>query len=188
MKRREALSLSMYATGVLLAPSYPVKVISEIINAVTSQKNTVQRVAFSAEQFEQVRILCDLFLPRTESPAASEVAVPEAIDQLIGVVYTASDRTNYLKNLDDLIAHLKFESFHTKSNKEQEKWLLTILERPNSERNGVFWALTMMYFQSIDFYLSSEEIGEQYLNYLPVPGSYNPCISVEEVNHKLWSI
>src|SRR5690606_25698622 len=40
----------------------------------------------------------------------------------------------------------------------------------------------------ISYYLSTEEIGEKYLNYLPIPGAYQPCISVNDVNNKAWAI
>jgi len=42
--------------------------------------------------------------------------------------------------------------------------------------------------QTISYYLSTEEINTKYLNYLPVPGKYQPCISLEEAGGKAWAI
>ncbi len=42
--------------------------------------------------------------------------------------------------------------------------------------------------QTISYYLSSEEICTNYLNYLPVPGKYEPCITLEEAGGKAWAI
>ncbi len=40
----------------------------------------------------------------------------------------------------------------------------------------------------IILYLSTEEIGLNFLNYLPIPGPYESCISLEEVNGKAWAL
>ena len=41
--------------------------------------------------------------------------------------------------------------------------------------------------QVIAYYLNTEEVGTEFLNYLPIPGEYQPCISVEDVNNKAWA-
>ena len=42
--------------------------------------------------------------------------------------------------------------------------------------------------QVIAHYSTTEEIAEKFLNYLPIPGFYKPCISVDEVNNKAWAL
>jgi len=42
--------------------------------------------------------------------------------------------------------------------------------------------------QTIAYYLSTEEIATKYLNYLPIPGKYEPCISLESVGGKAWAL
>jgi len=42
--------------------------------------------------------------------------------------------------------------------------------------------------QAVAYYLSTKEIATNYLNYLPIPGEYEPCISLESVNGKVWAI
>ena len=42
--------------------------------------------------------------------------------------------------------------------------------------------------QAIAYYLSSEEVATKFLNYLPVPGPYVPCITLEEAGGKAWAL
>jgi hypothetical protein len=42
--------------------------------------------------------------------------------------------------------------------------------------------------QTVAYYLSTEKIGTEYLNYLPIPGEYKSCISLDEVGGKAWAI
>lgn len=42
--------------------------------------------------------------------------------------------------------------------------------------------------QTIAYFLSTEEISTNHLNYLPVPGKYEACISLESVGGKAWAI
>ena len=69
---------------------------------------------------------------------------------------------------------------------------LTILQKVENSTENVSKEVNRAYLdfkqQTIAFYLSSEEIGEKFLNYLPVPGEYIACISPDEVGGKAWSI
>ena len=42
--------------------------------------------------------------------------------------------------------------------------------------------------QAVTYYLSTKEIATRYLNFLPIPGVYEPCISLESVDGKAWAI
>jgi len=41
--------------------------------------------------------------------------------------------------------------------------------------------------QTVAYYLSTEEVSKNFLNYLPVPGEYEGCITTESVGHKAWA-
>ena len=42
--------------------------------------------------------------------------------------------------------------------------------------------------QAVTYYLSTKEIATEYLNFLPIPGVYEPCISLDSVDGKAWAI
>ena len=42
--------------------------------------------------------------------------------------------------------------------------------------------------QSIAYYLNTEKVAKNHLNYLPVPGPFLPCIPLDELNGKAWAI
>ena len=42
--------------------------------------------------------------------------------------------------------------------------------------------------QTVAYYLSTEEVATKFLTYLPVPGKYEACITVEEAGGKAWAL
>lgn len=184
MNRREILKYTAMMTGV--AVSGPL--LSSILSGCTVQKESLsdfQSQFFSKEDFQIVQRLVDTILPKTDSPAASEVGVDQTIDTIIARVYSKEDKDAYAKKFSSFIRYLNDQSFM--EGNEDEK--LTILEKANeSEQDDVRKAYLEFKQQTISYYLTSEEIGEKFLNYLPVPGAYEPCIPLESVGGKIWSL
>ena len=74
---------------------------------------------------------------------------------------------------------------------DEEKKLTTLRDLDNSDDESLGdtkEAFTALKQQAVAYYLTTEEIGTKFLNYLPVPGEYESCISVEETGGKLWAI
>lgn len=176
------------ATGAALSSS----VLASLMAGCTTKKvSGYQLQFFSDNEFELVSSLVDTILPKTDSPAASEVGVDQTIDAIIAQVYQPEDREAYAQRFSLLINHLNKEAGSTflelsPANK------LTILQKVENSTENVSKEVNRAYLdfkqQTIAFYLSSEEIGEKFLNYLPVPGEYIACISPDEVGGKAWSI
>jgi hypothetical protein len=184
MNRREILKYTAMMTGV--AVSGPL--LSSILSGCSTQKESLsdfQSQFFSKEDFQVVQRLVDTILPKTDSPAASEVGVDQTIDTIIARVYSKEDKEAYAKRFSSFSNYLNEEGFMEAN--EEEK--LSILKRADqSEQVDVRRAYLDFKQQTISYYLSSEEIGEKFLNYLPVPGAYEPCIPLESVGNKIWSI
>ena len=184
MNRREILKYTAMMTGV--AVSGPL--LSSILAGCTTPTESLtdfQPKFFSNDDFNVVHSLVDTILPKTDSPAASEVGVDQTIDTIIDQVYTQEQKDAYSKRFSSFIDYLNKENFLDAN--EEEK--LAILKKSDSSKQeAVRKAYLDFKQQTISFYLSSEEIGEKYLNYLPVPGAYEACISLESVGGKSWSI
>ena len=183
MKRREILRYTALATGAAIsAPllsSLLVGCQSEVVPAITAE----ELAFFSGTEFELVKTIADIILPKTDSPSATDVGVHDMIDQMVGKVYSEKEKTDYktgftaLSNLvgkatgNDLIALVN------QLNNGDES-------TPEAARKG----FTHLKQQTIAYYLSSKEIGMNYLTYLPVPGDYEACITVEEAGGKAWAL
>lgn len=135
---------------------------------------------FTREELTFIESLIDTILPKTDSPSASEVGVHRMIDSMVGNVYTEEQQKSYRSGFSNLEEFVK-----------KEKDLVTALnklEKKDSVTEEVRNAYMHLKQQTVAYYLSTEEIGMNYLNYLPVPGQYVPCTTVEEVGGKAWTL
>lgn len=184
MNRREILKYAALMTGA--AVSAPL--LSSILSGCTTTKESLtdfQPHFFSKEDFKLVTDLVDVILPKTDSPSASEVGVDQTIDTILDQVYKEEDQQIYANGFSSLVGYLKSEDFDG-SNEEEKLAILKKLNQSQDEKARK--AFLNLKQQTISYYLTSEEIGEKFLNYLPVPGAYEPCISLESVGGKIWSI
>jgi hypothetical protein len=91
----------------------------------------------------------------------------------------------YANRFSSLVNYLNSEGFDEAD--EDEKFVI-LKKADQSEQGEVRKAYLDFKQQTISYYLTSEVIGEKILNYLPVPGAYEPCIPLESVGGKIWSI
>ncbi|MDU0352615.1 gluconate 2-dehydrogenase subunit 3 family protein [Paraglaciecola aquimarina] len=129
--------------------------------------------------------IMDVILPKTDSPSATEVNVHMIMDNMFHKVFTPNYKKSFLQSFAKLNLYLTSKQFHTASPKEQTELLLQ-LENAKDAAQG-FKAYIDIKQQSIAYYLSNEEIAENYLNYLPIPDGYTARISVAEVGGKAWA-
>lgn len=143
---------------------------------------------FTPEQFILLTAVGDTILPRTDSPSASDVAAPTTVDLMVGKAFDANAKANFKARwlaLQKQLANLQFLQL----NPAQQLRELTALEL---SEDGVLADAKQGFLEVkqhlIAYYLTSEEVGEKFLNYLPIPGSYKPCISIDDVNNKAWAL
>ncbi|HMC01463.1 MAG TPA: gluconate 2-dehydrogenase subunit 3 family protein, partial [Flavobacteriaceae bacterium] len=136
---------------------------------------------FNDEGFSLIKNLVDTILPRTDSPSATDVGVHQMIDTIVGKVYTKEQQQNFTKRFSSLKSYLGNSKNYTESLQE--------LLNPSEENNKLAQeALLDLKQQTVLYYLNTKEISTTYLNYLPVPGKYKACISLEEVDGKAWAL
>jgi len=137
---------------------------------------------FNDTDFEIAKDLIDLILPKTDSPSATEVGVHQIIDTMVGTVYKKEDKDAYQKRFSSLVRYLENES-------EDKIDLLKKLDKSSDEELvDARKAYLDLKQQTISYYLSTETIAKNYLNYLPIPGDYEACISLSDVGGKAWAI
>lgn len=180
MKRRELIKLVTMATGVALA----VPLSSTLLTAcqkVEAVKDSDYQLQYLNEQdFSSLMEMLDIILPKTDSPSAVEVGVHQIIDTMLSQVYTNDQKKEFSEKFSALINY-------TSSGMDTDnfKALLSSEEESDQEAKSGLIGLKQ---QAVAYYLSTEEVGKNYLNYLPVPGAYEPCISLESVGGKAWAL
>ena len=98
MDRRDALKRAALLTGFAISAPIASAVLSGCqpeVGATTAY----QPQFFTADEFAMVQQMTDLMLPRTETPGALDVGVPEFMDRGIGVVAEEKNRSRFRSGL-----------------------------------------------------------------------------------------
>ena len=132
--------------------------------------------------------MVDVILPATDSPSASEVGVHRTIDHMVGVVYAEPARQDFVKGFSALTEFLRKAGFEKQDGNGKLEMLKALQATTNGDQESLRKAFLDLRQQTIAYYLSTEEIGTKFLNYLPVPGAYEACISLEEAGGKAWAL
>jgi len=185
VKRREILRYTVLATGsALFTP-----LLSSLLAGCTKgekQRDGYLPLFFNEDQFALLKTVVDTILPETDSPSATDVNVHQTIDSIVNIVYKPVEKEEYKKGFTELERYLNGKDFANLDQKERVQILLAL---DNTEgTDNVKQAFVHLKQQTIAFYLSNETIAENYLNYLPVPGEYEPCTSLSEMGGKAWAI
>ena len=199
MKRRAILKYTALATGAAVSAPLASVLLS---GCKTEPVEHYKPKFFQPEEFRLLKNLVDLILPKTDSPSAAEVGVHQVIDKMVGEVYNSKDKDEFRMNFTAFTEKLNSNGFLALKNTEEKIDFLQKLElsenpppiessegkpdvkQPKSARD----MLIELKQQTIAHYLTSEKIATDFLNYLPVPGAYQPCISLEEAGGKKWAI
>ena len=178
MNRREVLKRTAFLTGAALSAP----LISSILSGCTpetKQTGQLQVPFFDPDQFQLVTELADVILPATDSPSASAVGVPQTIEEMVRLVYPPEDRKAYQKGFTILREFLNSES--------DLRAGVQKLESQNAPEE-VRQAYLHFKQQTIAYYLTTEAVAKNHLNYLPVPGAYEACIQLSDVDGKAWAL
>lgn len=188
MDRREILKYTALATGAVVSAP----LISSLLVACQPEKSaeaiTGDLEFFSQEDFKLVQTLVDIILPKTDSPSATEVGVHQMIDHMVGAVYNESSKSDYKTNFSALSNYLNGNNFSGIKSDQQ----IALLKAIEASSEGATESLRKGWMdikqQTVAYYLTTEAVGTQFLNYLPVPGAYEPCITLEAAGNKAWAL
>jgi len=180
MKRREILRYTAYVTGA--AVSAPLA--ATILSGCKTDSTSIAEAAlsfFEDGDMDLVKKIIDTIIPKSDSPSATDVGVHSTIDHMVGNVYNQDDQKSYGESISTLLSHMS-------TSDDLETAVAAIEGSSSAVGADVRDAYHLLKEQTIAYYLSSEEIATQYLNYLPIPGEYKSCITVEEAGGKKWAI
>lgn len=192
MNRREIIKYTTMATGAMLSSPLLSALLTSCEADLKENSSDYTLQFFSPEQFSLVRKLVDVILPATDSPSATELGVDQMMDTMIGKVYTEDQQKAFTKKFSSLVAHLaqtaNGKAFERLSETKQKELLLALENSQESSLATARAAYLDLKQQTIAYYLNTKEIGTKFLNYLPVPGEYEACISLDAVGGKVWAI
>jgi len=188
MNRRDVIKYATILTGGALASPLIVS-LSSCKTDPKTLSSTFEPTFFNSNEFDLVKTLVDIIIPETDSPSATAVGVHQTIDEMVKNVYTEEDRTTYAQNFNALLSHLNADTdetgFMALSEDAQIAKIQALEARPFDEIKTGYSNIKQ---QAVAYYLSTEEIGTNFLNYVRVPGEYEACVSLESVGGKKWAL
>jgi len=180
MERRELIKLVTLATGAALAIPLSGSLLTACKKVAQVDDSNYTTHFFNKEDFSLAQNLLNFILPKTDSPSAVDVGVHQIMDTMVGTVYSPAQKEKFSASFVVLKPFCSSES-----QLEQLKGVVTSSEEKDQMAKSAFLEFKQ---QTIAYYLSTEEIATTYLNYLPIPGKYEACISLESVGGKAWAI
>jgi hypothetical protein len=207
MDRRSALrNLTLGLGYAVAAPT-----ILNIFSSCKSEVETWSALFLSTEEKHIVTHLIDVIIPVTDTPGGLEVNIPQFLDLMYqdiemqtnqklfksgATVFSMKFKEMFDKNIlegsKEEIEKLFIKYFDLSEPESEEvqklhKKPVNKIARSEAEKYALYNFLFSVRQYAIFGYCTSEKIGEEVLNYDPIPGEYKPCISVEEVGNA-WSL
>jgi Gluconate 2-dehydrogenase subunit 3 len=194
MNRREILKqTTVFIGGYAIATT----TLSSLLTACRQEaKLSWKPIFLSPNQAQTVAAISDTILPKTTTPSASEVGVPQFIDKMLKDTQSEDDQKAFLKGLTEF--EEKCEEKYKKpfiecSPAEREAFCIQA-EKESGKLPPTMWGITLVanpdpisFFKrvkglAITGYYTSEKIGKEVLSYDPVPGQYIGCMPLNGTN------
>lgn len=154
----------------------------------------------SNDQAQLVASLVDTILPTTDTPGGLDMKVDMFIDLVFAKIYDENGQKQVVAEMDQFNqkCQSKFGDSFPKLSEEDKKNILKEEEANAPKFGRGVWGMSVEktappgFYRSLKSlavwgYCSSEEIGENVLNYDPIPGPYQGCIPFLEVG-KVYSL
>jgi hypothetical protein len=197
MDRRSALK----KTGLLVGATVAIPSIFSILQGCKDEPRlTWQPEFFSEDEAKTIGGIVNMILPRTDTPGALDVNVDVFIDKVIAQTYDAEGQEHMRNEIASFNANCEanYGAVFINLDKAKRIEVLKAAEKNSGKFNPGIWGKTIGDQEPIGFYRAlkstaiwaystSEEVGENVLNYLPVPGAYEGFKPVSEVGNR-WSL
>jgi hypothetical protein len=191
INRREALKRSAYVLGTaLMAPT-----VAGVLQGCSPRPDLPWTPTFfSEDQARLINTVSDIIMPKTDTPAASELGVPGFIEQLVSTIYSAEDQERFMNNLAIFemgAAESMSKSFNKLSPEEQEEYVQSqhskiANQRMSKKEQPFIWQVKELV---ITGYCLTEVGATQLLQHVMIPTRYDGCIPLSEAgNGKTWSM
>ena len=188
MDRREALrKTAMLMGGVVSVPA-----IMGILNGCVAKPSVNWKpLFFSEDQATLISQVSEIIIPKTDTPGAKDVGVPQFIDLMLKDVYAAEDQGKFIDGLnafDEAVIKEYGDRFIELDDEKQVSFVKKVHDEAQKSDSG--WEnrsfiLKVKELTLLGFF-TSEPGATQVLQYEPVPGEYKGCIPLSEVG-KTWA-
>jgi len=170
MNRRDLLKNGVYGlAGVTLSST----LISTLQSCSSIEKYSP--LYFSKTEFSLLSNIIDFLIPKTETPGALDMKVPQFIDIIISETYNNESKNNFSNKLKLLIEDFKSNNIELSDYYSiKSKFVNDFNNKTHQEIYNQIRDLTVWGFKT------SKEIALNVLNYNPIPGYQLGCIDIDK--------
>ena len=170
MNRRDLLKKGVYGlAGVTLSST----LISTLQSCSSIEKYSP--LYFSKTEFSLLSKIVDFLIPKTETPGALEMKVPQFIDIIISETYNNESKNYFSNKLKLLIEDFKSNNIDLSNyNSMKSKFVNDFNNKTHQEIYNQIRDLTVWGFKT------SKEIALNVLNYNPIPGYQLGCVDIDK--------
>jgi len=194
MDRRKAIiRTGLIAGAALTTPT----LFSLLESCKTETRLNWQPLFFDEADALFISALVDQILPRTDTPGALDVKVDLFIDKVVAMTFNSEGQQYFKAEISEFNEACKrdFGADFIGLNDDQKNEVLRIAEAESGKIGGSVWGTNVGEQEPVGFYrslksmaiwayFSSEEIGENVLNYDPIPQEYLGCVPLSEVGNR----
>ena len=170
MNRRDLLKKGVYGlAGVTLSST----LISTLQSCSSIEKYSP--LYFSKTEFSLLSNIVDFLIPKTETPGALDMKVPQFIDIIISETYNNESKNNLSNKLKLLIEDFKSNNIDLSDyNSMKSKFVNDFNNKTHQEIYNQIRDLTVWGFKT------SKEIALNVLNYNSIPGYQLGCVDIDK--------
>lgn len=195
VSRRELLRRLSSILGVTVAAP----ALTSILQACGDGEQRQESAEFSGEARQQrLAAICETVIPTTDTPGAIAAGVPDFIAGIVGEVYDAPTRAEFIASFDAFQGRCDAAlgmAFTAATDEERLELLQSLNEQlrvqPKAARPDAFTYEDVQLFRTLKeltvvAYFKSEIGATRVLQYDPIPGAYRGCVPLSEVG-KTWA-
>jgi len=196
MKRRDAIKNTALLMGYAVSASAIAGLMSGCQADTKTPADMWKSKAMTDTQLNTVREAAERILPATEGiVGAKDVMVERLVDELLDSAFKPAEIASFKQGLDDLEAAAQAAHNNTFAKLEpaQMDALITkigeaamAVKDQDHEVEPFFFALKEV---TLLGFFTSEKVGEEVMNYLPIPGGYQGDVPMSEIPQggRAWS-
>jgi gluconate 2-dehydrogenase gamma chain len=183
LSRRSAIKRVALLVGASLSPA----LLDGIARAQSAGGLAARPVNLSPAQFALVDAIAERILPRTDTPGARDVLVPQFIDVMFGGYMTAADKKTWSDGLADIEARSQRahrRGFAQLPEAQQDVILKAVAVESQGKERTFFQQIRDL---TLIGYFSSEPVGRNVTQYDPIPGRFDACLPLSEVGNRSYT-
>jgi len=179
MNRRDAIKRASILLGVAVSSS----TIAGCLGGGSSETNAGENWKpdfLSGTQGKVAKAVANLIFPKTNTPGAVDVGVPQFMDFVYGKYMDADEKATFTTGL----GQFSKSGFHDMSDTDQAAAMTAFVASAGKTQKAF---LTQIRELTIVGYFKSEEVCKNVTWYDPIPGKYQACLPTSETGNLIMS-